>query len=170
MSPPRTPLADPAVRVFRRSPFRLVVLAAGCLVLASVSGAALRQEGTPLHAFVLAGALIGALWLAWRSMRIWRTSEDELRLDRDGFTLRRGASERRVLWHQVPSRFRAVHLWFNTVIAWTSDGSDPPRGYFGYQARAARGQVQSIPGDYHWNPYLLARVLNQMRRRALAEE
>jgi hypothetical protein len=163
-------LADPAVRVFRRSPFRLLVLAVGCLALASVSGSALRQEGASLHAFVLAAALIGALWLAWRSILIWRTSGDELRLDRDGFTLCREGSERRVPWREVPSRFRSVHLWFNTVIAWTSDGSDPPRGYFGYQARAARGQVQSIPGDYHWNPYLLARILNRTRRRALAED
>ena len=74
-----------------------------------------------------------------------------------------------MLWREVPSRFRSVHLWFNTVIAWTSDGSDPPRGYFGYQVRSARGRIHSIPGDYYWNPYLLARILNRARRRALAE-
>jgi hypothetical protein len=160
-------MADPAIQIFRRSPFRLLVLGAACLVVAVIA-AATPDQGATAPAVVLTGAVLTALWCAWAALRIWRTEDDELRLDAAGFTLRRGGSERRVLWREVPSRFRAVRLWFDTVIAWTTDGTDPPNGPFRYHARLARGLVQSIPGDYHWNPYLLARILNQARARALA--
>jgi hypothetical protein len=53
------------------------------------------------------------------------------------------------------------------VIVWSTDGNDPPNGFFRYQARVSRGLVDSIPGDYHWNPFLLARIMNQARREAL---
>jgi predicted membrane metal-binding protein len=161
-------LCDPSIRIFRRSPFRLLVLGAGCLAIAALAASAVRQFGFTSHAAVLTAALGGALWCGWAAMRIWRDATDALQLDAAGFTVRRGGNERRVLWRDVPSRFRAVRLWFDTVIAWSTDGRDPPRGYFSYQTRAARGQVQSIPGDYHWNPFLLARIMNRARREALA--
>ena len=156
------------VRVYRRSPFRLLVLGAGCLAIAALAASAMPQFSSTSHTAVLAAALAGALWCGWAALRIWRDASDALQLDAAGFTLRRGGVERRVLWRDVPSRFRAVRLWFDTVIAWSTDGRDPPRGYFSYQTRAARGQVLSIPGDYYWNPYLLARILNEARREALA--
>lgn len=161
--------ADPQRRVFRRSPFRLVALACGCLALAAIAGLALRREGGGLHAVVLAAAILAALWLGWRAIGVRCSSGDELRLDGTGFTLSRDGTRMHVPWSEVRGGFRAVGLWFDTVIVWTTDGSAPPRGYFGYQARAARGLVRFIPGDYHWNPYLLARILNRARRRALAE-
>jgi hypothetical protein len=157
------------VRVYRRSPFRLVVIGAGCLAIAALAASAMPQFGSTSHTAVLIAALAGALWYGWATLRIWRDASEALQLDAAGFTLRRGGVERRVLWREVPSRFRTVRLWFDTVIAWSTDGRDPPRGYFSYQARASRGQVQSIPGDYYWNPYLLARILNEARREALAD-
>jgi hypothetical protein len=162
-------MPGPAVRTFRRSPFRLLVLGAGCLAIAALAALAVRQFGSTSHTVVLIAALAGALWCGFAGLRIWRDASDSLQLDAAGFTLIRGGVERRVLWREVPSRFRAVRLWFDTVIAWSTDGRDPPRGYFSYQTRAARGQVQSIPGDYYWNPYLLARILNEARRQALAD-
>ncbi len=160
--------ADSQRRVFRRSPFRLVALAAACLVVVALSGPAVLEEGARARAAVPAGALIAALWLSWRSVRI-RRGEDELRLDEHGFTLVRQGGEMRVLWREVPSRFQAVRLWFDTVIVWTIDGSNPPRHYVSYQSRASRGLVRSIPGDHHWSPWLLARIMTEARRRALAE-
>ena len=160
-------MADPAIRVLRRSPFRLVVLGAGCLVVAAIA-VATPDQGAAAPAVVLTAALLTALWCGWASLRIWRTRGDELRLDPSGFTLSRGGAERRVLWREVPSRFRTVRLWFDTVIAWSTDGSDPPNGFLKYQTRLARGLVDSIPGDYHWNPFLLARIMNEARREALA--
>jgi hypothetical protein len=162
-------MPDPAVRIFRRSTFRLLVLGAGCLAVAALAASAVRQFGSTNHAAVLTAALGGALWCGRAAPRIRRDATDALQLDAAGFILRRGGVERRVLWRDVPSRFRAVRLWFDTVITWSTDGRDPPRGYFSYQAREERGQVQSIPGDYYWNPYLLARILNEARREALAD-
>ena len=161
-------VSDTVIRTFRRSPFRLLVLGGACLALAALAAATLRQQSSGQAAVVLAAALATALWCGWASWRVWQREGDELRLDAMGFTLRRDGAERRVLWREVPSRFRTVRLWLDTVIVWSTDGSDPPNGFFRYQARAARGLVQSIPGDYHWNPYLLARILNQARARALA--
>jgi hypothetical protein len=161
---------SPQVRVYRRSPVRGLVLAVACLVLAAIAGSALGREGPKGAAVVLALALLGALWCAGSALWIWRYSSDALRLDPEGFTLVKGGAERRVLWREVPSRFRAVRLWFDTVIAWSTDGSDPPNGPLRYHARAARGLIQSIPGDFYWNPYLLARRLNAARRRALAAD
>ena len=162
-------MPDPGVRIFRRSRFRLLVLGAGCLAVAALAASAVRQFGSTNHAAVLTAALGGALWCDWAALRIRRDATGALQLDAAGFILRRGGVERRVLWRDVPSRFRAVRLWFDTVIAWSTEGRDPPRGHFSYQARAERGQVQSIPGDYYWNPYLLARILNEARREALAD-
>jgi len=162
-------MPDPGVRIFRRSRFRLLVLGAGCLAVAALAAPPMRQFGSTNHAAVLTAALGGALWCGWAALRIRRDATGALQLDAAGFILRRGGVERRVLWRDVPSRFRAVRLWFDTVIAWSTEGRDPPRGHFSYQARAARGQVQSIPGDYYWNPYLLARILNEARREALAD-
>jgi hypothetical protein len=160
---------SPPLRVYRRSPVRRLVLAAACLTLAAIAGSALLREGPAGAAAVLGFALLGAVWCVGSAWWTWRYSTDALRLDPEGFTLVKGSAERRVLWREVPSRFRAVRLWFDTVIAWSTDGSDPPNGPFRYHARAARGLVQAIPGDFHWNPYLLARALNEARRRALAE-
>jgi len=140
-------MPDPGVRIFRRSRFRLLVLGAGCLAVAALAASAVRQFGSTNHAAVLTAALGGALWCGWAALRIRRDATGALQLDAAGFILRRGGVERRVLWRDVPSRFRAVRLWFDTVIAWSTEGRDPPRGHFSYQARAERGQVQSIPGD-----------------------
>jgi hypothetical protein len=156
-----------SVRVYRRSPFRLLVIGAACLVLAAMSAASLGQQGSVEASVVFAAALAITLWCGWASLRIWRAGGDELRLDPAGFTWTRGGSQRRVLWREVPSRFRTVRLWFDTVIAWSTDGSEPPNGYLKYQTRLARGLVDSIPGDYHWNPFLLARIMNEARARAL---
>jgi hypothetical protein len=161
-------VSEPAIRIFRRSPFRLLVLGGAALVLAAVAATSLSQQGSTEASVVLAAALATALWCGWASLRVLRSVEDELRLDAAGFTLRRGGAERRVLWREVPSRFRTVRLWLDTVIVWSTDGNDPPNGYFRYQARAARGLVDSIPGDYHWNPFLLARIMNQARARGIA--
>ena len=159
-------MSESAVRTFRRSPFRLLVLGGASVVLAAIAATSLRQQASTEASVVLAAALATALWCGWASLRVLRSRDDELRLDGEGFTLRRAGAERRVLWREVPSRFRTVRLWLDTVIVWSTDGSDPPNGFFRYQARASRGLVESIPGDYHWNPFLLARIMNQARREA----
>jgi hypothetical protein len=99
---------DAAIRIFRRSPFRLLVLGGACLALAALAAAALRRQSSGQAAIVLAAALATALWCGWTSWRVWQGEGDELRLDAEGFTLRRGGAERRVLWREVPSRFRTV--------------------------------------------------------------
>ena len=61
-------MPDPAVRIFRRSPFRLLVLGAGCLAIAALAASAVRQFGSTSHAAVLTAALGGVLWCGWGAM------------------------------------------------------------------------------------------------------
>ena len=68
------------VRVYRRSPFRLLVLGAGCLAIAALAASAMPRFGSTSHTAVLAAALAGALWCGWAALRIWRDASDALQV------------------------------------------------------------------------------------------
>ena len=158
---------DPAVIEYRKSPLRPLAAGLLCLVFGAASAVGLWQEASPTHAIILAVFVLGSAYCAVLALGLVKDRSDTLRLDSLGFGYRDHGLERRIHWRDVASPFRPLRLFYRTVIVWTTDGSDPPKGFYGYLARAGEGTVEIMPGDYHWSPYLLARHLNRARARAL---
>ena len=159
---------QPAEIVFRRSPARPIAGGLFCLIFAAAAAVALWGEASILRASLLAAFLLASAYFAVRALAVAQDRSDALRLDHLGFSFTDHGQERRVYWRDVASAFRPLRLFHATVIAWTTDGSDPPKGFYGYLSRAGTGAVETMPGDYHWSPYLLARHMNRARARALA--
>jgi hypothetical protein len=155
--------------VFRKSPARPIAASLACFIFAMAAAIAARQESSAARAVLLACFVLGGLYFAVMGLAVARDRSDTLRLDPLGFSFRDHGLERRVYWRDVASAFRPLRLFHQTVIAWTTDGSDPPKGFYGYLSRAAQGTVDIMPGDYHWSPYILARHMNRARARAIAE-